>query len=718
MSPKKCDYRRYNFIRIKPPPVQLRSTPFLRLISPFAAGLATGGFADRDLPWLSAAITALLVLTLVLAPLATAHRHRWVFGALVSVLLFGVGYARIVWQRDTLRADHFSTTVGEARWVVGMVYDAPSKGARLKIPLRVEAAGVDSLIVSSGNVLLFVEADSTLGAIRYGDRLAVRAAIRPTEPPRNPEAFDYRRYLHFQNIHYQAFVKSDSVVVLSSGHGWALWRWAFGCRERLLVLLQKHFQNPDEYAVASALLVGYKDDLSDDLRTAYAETGSMHALAVSGTHVGLLYAGLLFLLRRIRWRSRLRNWLQTALVLAVIWAFTFLTGATASVLRASVMFSAFLLGKSLRQDASIWNILAGSAFGLLLYNPGFFFDAGFQLSYAAVAGMVFFYPRLQQITPLWLPGWLDEAWKIFLIGVAAQIGTLPLSLYYFHQFPCYFWLAGWVVVLGGAVFLWGGALLVLFDWLSPVAAGWLGWLLHGLLWGMNQAILLIKDLPGSVVSGVWLPAWGAVLLYGIIAFVGYAIMTRRAKGILIALVLLLVLGAGRLVRSLEQMGQGQLAVYHVSKHTLVDFFAGQQAWSLADSVSAKQVLFAAQANRWAAGIGRVDSFSPEPINAAGMYCHPPFIGFFNLKIALIDDARWLRGQTPAVPVDVLLICQNPLLDISACQRRFPARQIILDASNSWKNTRRWKAECDALGLPCHDVREKGAWVWTKNNDRL
>lgn len=697
--------------------MNLRNIPFLRLFLPFALGLALGGWLDRPLPGLGWALALGVGAVWLLASRGYAHGRRWQFGLAAHGVLVLAGYAHIVWHNEFRRPDHFSYQLREPRVFVGTVYDAPGKGARLKIPVRLEAAGpsFDSLQACSGNVLFFLEIDSATQIIRYGDHLALRATARPVEPPKNPHAFDYGRYLHFQNIHFQSFVRPDSLQLLSSGGGHALWRAAFFCRERLLTLLRAHFPTTDEFAVASALLVGYKDDLSDDLRTAYAETGSMHALAVSGTHVGVLYVGLLFLLKRLRGRSALGRWTQTIFILAAIWAFTFLTGATASVLRASVMFSTFLLGRGLHREASIWNILAASAFGLLLLNPYFLFDAGFQLSYAAVAGMVFFYPRLKKIVPIRLPGWAAEGWKILLIGVAAQLGTLPLSLYYFHQFPCYFWLAGWVVVLGGAVFLWGGALLVLLDWLSPAAAGWLGQALYGLVWGMNRLILGIQQLPGSVIGGVWLPGWATAVLYGILGSIAAALLTRQARWLLTALGLLLVLGVARTWRAFGRLGQGQVAVYHLNKQRLVDFFDGENCVSLADSATPRQVLFTAQANRWAAGI-RADSLLRRDacFQKSNLFVRPPFAQFFQQKIALIDDARWVEaGQPPPVPVDVLLLSHDARVSIADCLRRFPCRVVVIDASNSWKNAGRWKNECRAQGVDCHDVRERGAWVWSR-----
>ena len=197
----------------------------------------------------------------------------------------------------------------------------------------------------------------------------------------------------FKTFIFSVLYSPDSLTLISSGHGNILWAQAYACRDKLLVLLQQHFPTQDEYAVASALLLGYQDDLSDELRTAYAETGSMHALAVSGSHVGMLYIGLLFLTQRLRLRGRWRL-LETVFILLVIWGFTLLTGATASVLRASVMFTTYMLGKAFWRNASAWNVMPASAFVLLLYNPCFLFDAGFPIVLYGRGGHGLFFTRV------------------------------------------------------------------------------------------------------------------------------------------------------------------------------------------------------------------------------------------------------------------------------------------------------------------------------------
>jgi len=692
-----------------------RAYPYLRLLVPFACGIALGAWRDVYIPGLDIVLLLGGAFAFLLASFQFPYHFRWVFGVYISVWLILAGYYHVVQHHEGRQRFHFSSFLQNGTCIIGTVYGAPSKGARVKIPVRVEAIGssADSLQACTGNVLLFLNADSASLGLQYGDRLRISAQIRPTEAPRNPHAFDYRRYLHFQNINYQAFVKEDSFQVLSGGHGYWLWKHAYTCRNRLLDILKKHFSSEDEYAVACALLVGYTDDLSDDLRAAYAQTGSMHALAVSGTHIGMLYVGLLFLLKRFRLRGRRGKWVEATIILLLIWAFTFLTGATASVLRASVMFSAYMIGKMLYRDASAWNILAASAFGLLVYNPYFLFDAGFQLSYSAVAGMVFFYPRFYRLSPI-LPPWADLAWKTLLVGFAAQLGTLPLSLYYFHQFPVYFWLAGWFVVLGGAIFLWGGAVLVILDAIWPFAANCLGTALYYMLWGMNQIIFLIQQLPGSVLGGIWVNEWATLILYVSIILFGGLMVERNGKWALALLSAVSLLGIGRAIHSFDQLRQKQCVVYSIPKQRLLDFFDGDQVWTLSDTLTPKQILFAAQSNRWALGMyTQQQIYLDRDTAVAGQnfFYWPPFIQFFDQKMLLLDDARWVRsGTTAPVPVNIVLLTKNPDISIAECRLHFPAEMFVFDVTNKWKQVEQWKEECTVLGVSYYDMRENGAYI--------
>ena len=721
------------------------ATPFLRLLLPFASGIAFGGAIDRPIPGFGYGVALGGLLALLLAWQSIAYRYRWFFGAYIALYLFAVGYFHAIQHCELRRADHFAHRRDSCRILLGAVSESPGKGARLKVVLRVEAAGpsFDRMAPARGSLLLFLKPDSLSNQIRYGDHLRVAAVVRPVDPPKNPYMFDYGRYLHFQNIHFQAFPKPDSLQIAATGGGAWWWKLAYICRDRLLDLLHRHFPAPDEYAVASALLLGYKEDLSDELRAAYIATGSMHALAVSGSHVSMLYAGLWFFLGRLPLRGRAGRFLPALLALLGIWAFTFLTGATASVLRASVMFTIYLLGKAAWRENNAWNALAASAFLLLVVNPYYLFDAGFQLSYTAVAGMVFFYPRFYKRAPVWpsrAANWLLQA---FIVGCAAQLGTLPLSLYYFHQFPVYFWIAGWVVLFIGGAFMVGGTALLLLDTFWPTGAEGLAWALHQLLWALNRLIVFIQHLPGSVIEGIWVTGWAAALLYVAILFAGAALAYPKRYWRLLTLGLLAVLGGCRLAQTLAQTRQRKIIVYHTPKHTLVDCFNGIECLTAADSIPAKRENAAAQANRWASGVFassrilRLDSLPPalktqapkpktQPLHLDSLATAgdgedrgigPPILRFYGYTLALPGPHTWSDPTegTPPVPVDLLLLRGNPRVDLAECRRRFPCPLIVFDASNTRWSIAQWRKTCEAEGWRCWDVTEKGALVLDLND---
>ncbi|MBN8682551.1 MAG: ComEC family competence protein [Chitinophagales bacterium] len=689
--------------------MSLRALPFVRLLAPFLLGIFLYAWAELPFPPFLWPFFLLYTLALPLILLYRyAWRYRWVAGVLLGGWLLLLGWSRATLHDERRQAGHFSHHLnGQAQWFSGWVYESPGGGTFEKIPLRVDS--IDGQAVC-GNLLLFVRPDSLYQSPRYGEHLRARVRVLPVQGPQNPDAFDYRRFLHFKNIHYQAFVQPDTLIRAQGNSGTWYWHAAYYCRDQALATLARHFPEEDEYAVASALLLGYKEDLSDELQTAYVNTGSMHALAVSGSHVGMLYAGLLFGLGWLQGRGKRGRWGATLLILAAIWAFTFITGATASVLRASLMFSIFLLGKNLFwREVSVWNVLATSAMLLLWNDPFLLFDAGFQLSYAAVAGMVFFYPRFFRLSPIFKNRIVEEAWKALLLGCAAQLGTLPLALYYFHQFPLYFWLSGWVVMLGGALFMAGGAALIALDWCWPAAAAYLGKALGYMLWGLNWLIRNISKLPGSTLDGIWLNEWAAWLLALALVCGAAAFALRRKRWYWAGMSLLLVLGVARLRRTLDQREQAGLTVYAISKHSLVDIFEGQTVYTFPSTANDKQLRFAAQQHRWAMGARRQiiqdpkQHFSGKKVSMEGA-----FIKIKDKKVL------WINGQMPLpdslnLPLHALLLSNNPEIELEKILRECRIGIVVFDRSNTRKNCRNWTEICLKMGVPSHDIAEKGAF---------
>jgi competence protein ComEC len=692
----------------------LRANPFVRLLPPFIVGIAFAEYVVCALtPLLLWTGLCLSVMLLWFAHHPFMYRYRWIFGTGIVLLMFGSGWLRALLDDERRPKTHFSRHASPGPYWMAVIADAPVPGRRLKMPVQILSNGHypgETTEPCAGNALIFVSRNAAVDSLRYGDTIVVRCTLRPAASPTNPHAFDYARYLHFKDIHYLAYVSSDDVYLCGRDGGQRIWRLALSQRSKLLHLLTRHFREPASHAVASALLVGYKEELPDDLEEAYIKTGSMHALAVSGTHVGFVYAGLFLILRQLRLRGPWKRRIETPLVLGGVWAFTLLTGASAAVLRAAWMFSLFIVGRALFRRTSVWNTLAASAFVLLWTDPDYLYDAGFQLSYAAVAGMVYFYPQMKKRLPE-LPAWSKEAINILVIGVAAQLGTLPLSLYYFHQFPVYFWLAGWVVVVGGAVFLWGGALLILLDSLYSPIADLVGQLLLGIVWVMNTAVVTIQHLPGSVVDGIWIPWWAVFVLYAVIAFAAGATALSKGRLLLYALYASAFLCAIRLSREMTRLKQQELTIYHAGRYNLIDVVSGRHVYTWSDSIPVKQALFANQMHRWALGVRTGTSLSMDSSwTTKNLHWRPPLLQFAEKNMLIIShQTEFPLTQDTHSTIDFIWVTQPTAVNIDALLSQYKPTTVILGGTLPYKQVAIWQEAAARYQIHCHRVVNDGAW---------
>jgi competence protein ComEC len=251
----------------------------------------------------------------------------------------------------------------------------------------------------------------------------------------------------------------------------------------------------DEFAVLAALTVGYTDALQPDLRASYSATGAMHILSVSGLHVGIVYVVIAFLLGFLD-KSVRKKILKAVLIVSFLWIYAFITGLSPSVVRSTLMFTFVAVGAALERKTHIYNTVFMSAFFMLLVNPDFLFDVGFQLSYAAVLSIVFFQRPFSNLLPVnnKLLRWLRD---LLTVSVAAQLGTMPFTLYYFHQFPNYFLLTNLVAIPLSTIVIYLAMLLLLVSFVPYLSVG-VAFLLKGSLWLLNYLIVWIENLPHAL----------------------------------------------------------------------------------------------------------------------------------------------------------------------------------------------------------------------------
>jgi competence protein ComEC len=696
-----------------------REYPFFRILLPFLTGILSAIFLNLEIPGLDAVLASLLTLLLLYSRIRQLYRLRWLYGCLLCLLLLALGY-RITWHHHELNhPNHFSHLLpaDQPAYFRGSIREPPlSKGKWTKAELKILAVAKDAAHISpaSGYLLLYLPLDSLSASLEYGDTLAFFTKTIPIPGAQNPGAFDYRRHLHFKNIHRQAFPRANQWRLSGKMATPSLYATALRLQRHFTSVLAKHLGKTPEYAVGAALILGYRSELPEELLSAYSETGAMHVLAVSGLHAGIVFLMLNFFLKRVPSRHPAWRLGKTVLLLTAIWSYALVTGASPSVVRAVTMFSFAAVGEALDRNKNFYNTLYASAFFLLCYNPYWLASISFQLSYLAVFGIVYFQPLFAKG---WIleNKWLDYCWQLSCVSMGAQLATLPLTLYYFHQFPSYFWLSGLVLVPLSGVELGLGLGLLLLESLWPPAAVPAGSLLQLLLWLGNESTLLIQQLPMALLDNIRMGSGSAALLYLSLVAAMYAISFRRGRWLLAALALLLFVCCHHAALDIRQANSRQLLVYHLPGHTLIDFFDGTQAYTLQSAkLDPKRAGFAAKGYRCTRSANFTHLFHLEDSSAqvAGqLFRQGSLMEFSGIRLAM-------PGHLPPGPasgrektaVDYLLLTGSPALAIEDLMDRFSFKMIIFDASNKKNRVAKWKAACKGKGIPCFDLQEKGAFV--------
>jgi competence protein ComEC len=451
------------------------------------------------------------------------------------------------------------------------------------------------------------------------------------------------------------------------------------------------------------MLIGYKDDLDKRLVQSYSDTGAVHIIAISGLHLGLIY-WLLMLLCKPLAKYKTGKIIQPILVITGLWAFSFIAGGSPSVLRSAVMFTCLVLGNHMNRKASVYNSLAASAFLLLCYNPFWLWDAGFQLSYAAVLSLAIFYKPVYDL--FFFPQkMIDIVWKSVCVTLAAQILTVPVSIYHFHQFPNLFLFANLLAVPLSSLVIFGEIAICITS-IFPAIAGGTGYLVHFLIYGLNNFIELVSSLPFAITNDLQINLAQLVCLYAFIAAIAWWLFRNKKLGVSIALVAILTFTVFHITSVWTALHQKKLIVYNIPRHSAIDVMVGKEYLFKGDSLLQHDDLlqkFHLQPSR---SLHRVNNANTTGI----LRSENNRFKLGNFSFLLIDQPYNLYNDTPKTPVDIIIILNNPPLKIAQLTSVFTCRQFIFDASNAPWKVAKWQQECDQLGLSGFSVADKGAFV--------
>jgi competence protein ComEC len=695
-----------------------KKAPFLRLLAPLMAGIVLHWHVQIDLKILWLVFIVSLIIIAVFFFISFFERFKFtVVSGIFITFLFGSLGALLAWQKDIRNnPDWFGNNyTNEAALVVTLLEPPVEKNKSYKANASVDFILQNkSAAKSKGTIILYFKKDSSVAKLRYGSRAIIHKPLQEIKNPGNPGGFDYKRYSLFQEITHQVYLrdsvpsgKENEFEILLSENRNRFKQFIFSTREKVLHILRTYIKGDKELGLAEALLIGYKDDLDKTLVQSYSNTGVVHVIAISGLHLGLIYWLLLLLFRPLQKRKNIK-WLRPLLIIAGLWLFSLLAGAQPSVIRSAVMFTCIVLGESLARKTSIFNTLAFSAFLLLCYNPYWLWDVGFQLSYAAVLSIVIF------MRPVY--NWfyiknkaLDFLWKLNAITIAAQVLTLPISIYHFHQFPNYFLLTNFLAVPLSSLILLGEILLCAAAFV-PAFAIIIGNILLWLIRIMNRYVERIEQLPFSLWDGLQISIPQAVLLIISIAGFGFWLLEKTKPGLRVALFALTGFFLLRSFSFITANTQQKIIIYNVPQKQAIDIIDG------------RNYLFTGDTDLLADDFIRNFHIKPsrvfhriEPAVSFGSYFQAGKLAIFrDKKILVIDSTAYFSPVTEKLPLDLLVVSKNPKLYFKKLAETFMIKQVVFDGSvPAWK-MKYWKKDCDSLRIPFFDVNEKGAFVMSLN----
>lgn len=699
--------------------------PFFRLIIPFALGILVAiNLSKPDFVtfFLLIVINSALFLAALSLHLFLTFSYRWSQGFFIYLFAAVAGYSLTIVQTDRYHHNHFANFLqDEAQVVVLRISEPPSERERsVRVFGKVQYV-LDSTAQqrTAGKLLLYLEKDSASLNLSYGDQLILNTRINAMQPPGNPHQFNYSRFLANSGVNHQAYVRGDNWHRIAVNKVNPLFDLSFKARQHMMGVLERNGLTGNEFAVISAILLGYDDLMEPELRELYAGAGALHVLCVSGLHVGIIFFIMSFLMSRLS-RNKSGRVIKFLALMMSIWAYAFITGLSPSVMRASVMFSLFSWRELSKEKSNPYNVLAASAFIILIIDPYLITKIGFQLSYSAVLAIISMFDPIYKLLIFKNPV-TDYFWKLAVVSIAAQAGTFPLAIFYFNQFPLYFLITNFVVIPAVWLILYAG----IFTLILAVISGWLsflaGKLLFYLVWFLNKSVELINTLPNAKIDGLVMILPQVIAVYLIIILIFRMFIRKEASYLLAASIVGVLLAGSFVLQRAHNLQQKQVVVYQVSGHTAVDLVFGNKLVALADSNLYKNhraMSFNIQGNRLHLGATIAhETLLHETLPSKSTqlvlpvtYYPPGLIAAANTRIAIVDEHFADHQPEQPLPVDLVLMRNNTAIPISSVTEMFSFGKLVFDASNSHWVVQRWRSYCDEHGIAYYDIRENGAFV--------
>lgn len=715
----------------------LMKSPIVAYLMPFLLGI----LLQEYFPTVSLWCPILLTLLSSAAALVAIRRqipHPFPL-AFISLSILSLAFAISIVRQPDFRNDHYTHFLHDdsPQWITVQLRNIPEVSPR-SVKVEADLLSIQDSAASqpvTGRVMLFFRPTPRSQSLAQGDRLLLHTTLTLPSTSSNPHQFDYRRHLRHRGILRQTYLTDPSFRLLThSDNGLRL--WSLRLRSRLMQVIRSSHLTPKQQSISEALILGWRADIDPSTQQQFRDAGITHLLCVSGLHVGIisgLVGHLFFFLGNGPRVKRLRGLIQ----LLAIWFFVLISGMAPSTLRAAWMFTFVVIGQMFFARPPTFNALASSALLLLLFRPGLLFDVGFQLSYTAVVAILLFHRPLFSLIPL--PNKDDIAYKPLLpkvmltilrwlwswtcLSTVAQLSTLPITLYYFHQFPLYFLIANLTIVPFSALLLASILLLLLFS-IWPLAFSFFAHLVSLQITYIDTLTSWVSSLPHALLDNLYFDLPMLILSILTICLLGRSLIIRKPRPIPLALSALILLSAHYAATSRHIAHQRQWVIYSAGTHLAAEFLSGHQSLLLADTLIAAQPSIIDFQRHNHLTMSMIQSTTTLTLH--DQYSSPDL--FLSHHILQFGDTRMLwvdhdfcrgwnhlqrRQDQLTLPhlsqhLNYVILTSNPFITIPQLQLFFDFDTLILTPANSPRLRQQWITQCDTLHLPLIDIAQQGA----------
>lgn len=543
----------------------------------------------------------------------------------------------------------------------------------------------------NGKIILNVKKDSSNNSLIIGNIIQIKTTLEHNSSPKNPNQFDYSNYLKDKQIYAQVYASKNEIRI-SDKIKKDIWYYAAKLHSRILHNLEKANFDKTEMNVALALILGQRQEISSDIIQDYQYSGATHVLSVSGLHVGFIMLFISFILKPIP-NTRKGSLIKLIAILSSLFIFAVISGLSPSVLRSVVMFSFLAIGNHLRRSGNTYHTLLVSIFLILLFEPYFLFDIGFQLSYLALFFIIWLQPLLKAI---WSPKnkMIIYIWDVLTVSFAAQIGTLPLCLYYFHQFPGLFFVTNIIILpILSFIMIVGIVVMIIAIFNSP--AQFLIEVFEKSIYLLNKSINYVASFESFVIHDISFNSYYLIALYLLIIFTIIYFKKPDYTNLIIVMMSIIFLQFSLILTKKETEDSRELIVYNMKKKTLISERNGASITLFSNENTIKNQSVNTILNSYLVGNFCILKKEIKVKN----------ILFFNNKKILIIDSSGIYHKK--VKPDILLLIESPKINLDRVLKDLHPKIIVADASNSYSIQKNWKETCLKQKIPFHTTREKG-----------